>query len=125
MRKALLVTVALAACSTTTTIHSTPSGAKVYLDGAYRGETPLTLELPDGSNNGYKHVRLEKEGYASTETAIGRRQDPVRLVCGYFCLFPLLWVYKWDEAYTLPMRLEGEAAGTPTPPPATGTGTQL
>ena len=102
-------------CSTTTTIRSVPEGAKVYLDGEYRGDTPLSLTLPDGTDNGYRHLRLEKPGYKSSETQISRRQDGVRLICGYFCLVPLLWMYKWDESYSVPLQPEGDTL-LPLPP---------
>ena len=40
-------------------IYSTPSGAKVYIDGAYRGQTPLTLTVEAGVHN----VELRLDGY--------------------------------------------------------------
>jgi len=40
-------------------IYSTPSGAKVYIDGAYRGQTPLTLTVEAGAHN----VELRLDGY--------------------------------------------------------------
>lgn len=41
------------------TIESSPSGAEVYVDGSYKGTTPITLEL---SPVGHK-VKIKKEGY--------------------------------------------------------------
>ncbi len=41
------------------TIESSPSGAEVYVDGSYKGTTPITLELSPG---GHK-VKIKKEGY--------------------------------------------------------------
>ena len=119
MARRLWVTALLAAaagasgCATTTNIHSDPEGAKLYLDGVYQGQTPVQLTLPDGTDYGFKHVRLEMDGYAPTTLAMGRRQDSTRLICGYFCLFPLLWVYKWDETYSFKLLHEGESAPTP------------
>ena len=40
-------------------ISSIPSGAKVYVNGSYKGETPLTLELLPGTYT----VKLTKEDY--------------------------------------------------------------
>jgi len=40
-------------------ISSEPSGAKVYINGDYKGETPLTLELEPGTYT----VKLTKEDY--------------------------------------------------------------
>lgn len=107
--------VLLFGCSTTTTIHSSPPGAKLYLDGVYRGETPITMSLPDGTDHGYKRLRLEKEGHLPLDAALGRRQDGGRLVCGYFCLFPLLWMYKWDDSYSFTLEPQGTTAAQPTP----------
>ena len=40
-------------------ISSSPSGAMVYLDGQYRGTTPIVINIPPG---GYK-ITLKKSGY--------------------------------------------------------------
>ncbi len=44
----------------TLSVRSSPSGAKVYLNGAYRGRTPLDLELRPGSYD----LKLTYPGYA-------------------------------------------------------------
>ncbi|MBP5358428.1 MAG: PEGA domain-containing protein [Treponema sp.] len=41
-------------------VSSNPSGAKVYLDGTYKGTTPLTIE---GISSGYHQIKVEKEHY--------------------------------------------------------------
>lgn len=41
-----------------------PEGAKVYLNGEYKGDAPLDLEVPFGAYRVY----VEKEGYISAET---------------------------------------------------------
>ncbi len=41
------------------TITSTPIGAKVYINGAYKGETPVTVPLAFGEYD----LRLSKDGY--------------------------------------------------------------
>ena len=43
----------------TLSVDSSPAGAKVYIDGAYRGRTPLALELRPGSHD----VELRLAGY--------------------------------------------------------------
>ncbi|WP_456444850.1 PEGA domain-containing protein [Oceanithermus sp.] len=43
----------------TLAIESSPGGAKVFIDGAYRGRTPLVLELRPGMHD----VELRLEGY--------------------------------------------------------------
>ncbi len=41
------------------TITSTPVGAKVYINGAYKGETPVTVPLAFGEYD----LKLSKDGY--------------------------------------------------------------
>ncbi|MDC7227250.1 MAG: trypsin-like peptidase domain-containing protein [Spirochaetales bacterium] len=48
-------------------LNSSPDGAWVFVDGAYKGKTPLELEL---FNREYK-LRIEKEEYEVFETEIG------------------------------------------------------
>ncbi|AXI24711.1 serine/threonine protein kinase [Methanofervidicoccus sp. A16] len=40
-------------------IYSTPSGAKVYIDGYYKGTTPLTVEVSPGTHT----IKIKKDGY--------------------------------------------------------------
>ena len=48
-------------------VRSDPHGAKVYMDGAYKGTAPLTItDVPRG-----RHVvRVEKEGYKTVERSL-------------------------------------------------------
>ena len=48
-------------------ISSTPSGAKVYLDGVYKGTTPLSLENVVSKSH---TVRVVKEGYKEETKAV-------------------------------------------------------
>ena len=62
------------------TIDSSPSNAEVYVDGEYKGVTPLTLELPRKVTH---EVALEKDGYIVmrkffTPTRNERSEDFVR-----------------------------------------------
>lgn len=52
--------------SRTIDLSTDPSGAKVYIEGAYKGETPYTLTLPYGSYN----ILFEKQGYEVYATQI-------------------------------------------------------
>lgn len=67
----------LTACATifdstrdTVTFNSTPSGAAVYIDGSYKGETPLVLNLRKKNYS----VEVKKDGYqtmvANTSTSM-------------------------------------------------------
>ena len=48
-------------------VHSNPSGAAVYVDGQYRGESPVSVAL-DRRNDHY--VRIEMPGYQTYEQEI-------------------------------------------------------
>jgi len=49
-------------------VWSTPSGASIYIDGTYKGATPLVVS---GLSEGSRQVRLTKSGYSDhTQTAI-------------------------------------------------------
>ncbi|MDO5843596.1 MAG: PEGA domain-containing protein [Methanocorpusculum sp.] len=48
------------------TISSTPSGADVYIDGTYRGDSPLTVLVTSGSHN----VKVVKSGYSAYTTTV-------------------------------------------------------
>ncbi len=50
-------------------VDSTPTGAKVYIDGTPRGSTPLTLKLDVGSYT----LKLEKDGYEVVQETINIR----------------------------------------------------
>jgi hypothetical protein len=48
-------------------VSSAPSGADIYLDGAYKGTTPATIpDVPPGSHT----LKLEKYGYAEWLTSV-------------------------------------------------------
>lgn len=49
------------------TVRSSPSGANIYLDNAYRGLTPLTLvEIPQGSHT----ITLKLNGYQDWQSSV-------------------------------------------------------
>ncbi len=98
---ATCLVVALAACASTTTLHSSPEGAKVYLNGEYAGTTPYSMTDTKivGSTT---HVRLEREGYAPLETDIVRNEelDVGALIGGIFFLVPFLWIEEYKPTHT-------------------------
>jgi len=59
-------------------IHSTPSGARVYVDGEYKGLTPLELELEAGK---YHDIEVRKEGYIgdSMKIYVEKEEEPLRI----------------------------------------------
>jgi hypothetical protein len=66
---ALAALTGCAASTAPTTILSSPSGARVFVDGELAGETPLDVELEKHTHR----VRLEKEGYQPTTDHISVR----------------------------------------------------
>jgi PEGA domain len=89
------------ACSSSTVIRSNPSGARVFLDGAYVGTTPYTLSDSKivGSTT---QIRLEYPGLPPTSVAVSRNEDLKvgTLIVGIFLLVPLLWVMGYDAEHT-------------------------
>lgn len=53
--------------SSSLTIKSNPSGAKLYIDGSYIGTTPETVELKEGLHK----IVLKKDGYLDLSTDLG------------------------------------------------------
>ena len=93
----------LVACSSTTMIKSNPSGAKLYIDGIYKCETPCSYKdsAPVGTA---KTVVLRKEGFKETRGKIRKEElDIVPLIGGIFFLFPYVWMMKYPSDYTFEM----------------------
>lgn len=59
------------------TIDSEPEGAKVYIDGQYRGKTPLSISMKKSIST--HTLKVEKEGYASVTRTLKKSYDPVAL----------------------------------------------
>lgn len=91
----------LSSCTSTTMIQSTPSGAKVYLNGEPVGTTPY--EHSDtrivGSTT---RVKLTKEGYETLYTSFSRDEevDIGAIVAGVFIFFPFIWTMKYKPSHT-------------------------
>ena len=100
----LAASTALGACSSSTTIRSNPSGARVFIDGSFVGTTPY--EMSDTKIVGSTtSVRLEYPGLPPTTATIKRSEefDVVACIGGVFLLVPFLWImgYKADHNYEL------------------------
>ncbi|MFH1404094.1 MAG: metallophosphoesterase [Candidatus Altiarchaeota archaeon] len=52
-------------------VDSTPSGADVYFNGEFRGNTPLTIT---NVNNGAYAIRIEKDAYSTKEKSVRVRR---------------------------------------------------
>lgn len=101
----LAVTIFFASCSSTTLIQSELSGAKVYMNGEYKGVTPYTYSDTKivGSST---DVRLEKEGYEPLYTVLSRNEtaDVGAIVGGLFLWFPFLWTMKYNPTHMYELR---------------------
>jgi hypothetical protein len=100
----LVFSLVLAACSSTTTFNSIPSGAKLYLDGAYMGTTPYAYS--DSKIVMSKTaVRMEMEGYDPFVGSITRDEEAHvgAIIGGIFLWVPFLWAlqYRPDHTYIL------------------------
>ena len=90
----------LSGCSSSTTIHSEPAGARLYVDGQYIGETPARYS--DTSIVGTSHsVRLTQEGYKDIVGRFSRNGDlnVGALIGGIFVFVPFLWVLDYEDSY--------------------------
>ena len=95
----IVLSIMLTGCSSTTTIHSRPTGAKVYIDNISRGTTPCRYS-DSGIVGTSKSLKLVKEGYQPLITEI--RHDEFKIgpcIGGIFFLFPFLWVEGYPASY--------------------------
>lgn len=115
----LAVAVLFASCSSTTLIQSDPNGAKVYMNGEYKGVTPFSYSDTKivGSTT---DVRLELEGYETLHTVLARneRADVGAIIGGLFFLFPFLWTMKYNPVHTYELRPIKSASLTKADQPA-------
>ena len=106
----LAAVVLFASCSSATLIESNPSGAKVYMNGEYKGVTPYSYSDTKivGSTT---DVRLEKDGYETLNTTLSRneRADVGAIVGGIFFLFPFLWTMKYNPVHTYELKPLGHS----------------
>lgn len=107
-------------CVSTTVIKSTPSGAKVYLDGESVGTTPYPMSDQKivGTTTS---VKLVLDGYEPYYASIQRNEvfDPGACLGGVLVAFPFLWImgYKPEHNYELtPARLPPPQAAPPAQP---------
>jgi len=110
MKRVLAVAILIpfvTACASATTIRSFPSGAKVYLNGEYVGETPVVHEDMEIAGSS-KKVKLTHDGYRDQVGTIRKEELKVMpLVVGLCCLLiPLLWVTGYPDEYRFVLEKE-------------------
>lgn len=102
----------LGGCASSTVIRSVPSGAKVFIDGEIKGETPYSHTDKKISFTTIQ-VLLKKKGYKEKTVAIQRSDGFSVGTCigGVFLLLiPWLWVMEYDPEYIFELN---EEDGTP------------
>ena len=59
-------------------INTVPLGAKVYIDGVYKGDTPMTIKLEEGKD--YKlELKEEEHGYETQTRTINSKTGSVNV----------------------------------------------
>ncbi len=99
--KTIVLLVLFTSCASTTMIESVPSGAKVYLDDNYVGETPYKMTDTKIMFT-CTYLRLEKDGFEILNTDICRDEevDIGAVVGGCFVWVPFLWTMKYYPNHT-------------------------
>jgi hypothetical protein len=121
MKKLISLTIAfffLFGCASSTLIKSNPPGAKLYLEGQLKGETPYTYADRAAAGT-MRTVTLKKEGYKDFNGHIKREELSVAaLILGILVLWPLLiWVLEYPPEYTFEMVLTDLPTKPKVPPP--------
>jgi hypothetical protein len=87
-------------CTSTTRITSVPPGAKLSIDGEYKGTTPYLYT--DSKISGYStDLKFELEGYETRLETITKDEEIAvgPAIAGFFLLFPWIWVMKYKPAH--------------------------
>jgi hypothetical protein len=112
-RSLLVLVLFVVGCSSTTVIDTVPNGAKLYMNGMYKGITPYTYSDTKilGSTT---QLKFEKEGFEPLVAVLKRdeKADVGAIIGGIFFLFPFLWTMEYDPMHTFELRQGG--ATTPT-----------
>ena len=96
----LALTILCASCSSTTMIQSSPSKAKVYIDGAFAGETPY-LHRDSKIVGSSMVVKIEKEGFTPLVTTITKDEEVNvgAIIGGLFVVVPFLWTMQYQPVH--------------------------
>lgn len=91
----------ISGCASTTLIETNPPGAKIYINGKLKGETPFQHSDEDIIFTS-KAVKITKDGYQDLYTTISRSEQPEvgPIIGGFF--FPPIWL--WSFGYD-PVRM--------------------
>ncbi len=109
------------ACSSSTMIHTRPSGASLYIDDEPVGVTPYLMSDTKivGSTT---RIRAELPGYEPLQVAIQRNEKFSVGACigGVLVLVPFLWIMGYRDSHHYELRpLAGGGWEHQQPPPGT------
>jgi len=80
-------------CTTTSTIRTSPPGAKVYLNNRYVGRTPVKVKLNDGFlDNANYFVKIEKPGYKTQQFPLEQTWRAGWIILDVLLLVPTLGI---------------------------------
>ena len=96
----VILATSLMSCSSTTKLTSVPPDAKVYLDGALKGNTPY-YHTDQSISGSQKILEIKKEGYDDFQTILTKkgRAHGGAIVGGIFLLIPFIWVVQYNIHY--------------------------
>ncbi len=101
----LAVAILFASCSSSTTIVSSPSNAKLYVDGEMVGETPYRHRDSKivGSTTS---VKIEKEGYVPLFSDFTKNEevDVGAVIGGLLIWIPFLWTMKYKAVHNYELK---------------------
>jgi hypothetical protein len=94
-----LTSAVASACSTTTTFHTRPAGAKLYIDGDECGVTPCVYHHESSVPRRHR-IQIVKEGFRTYDFVVDREMSVL-----WGILLPLtyglstLWAFRLDDTY--------------------------
>ena len=107
----LVILPLLSACTTSTRFNTTPEGAKIFVNGDYIGDSPVTLD-DSKSLPSRIHIQVRHEGYKELDLFIDKRADYLNMTLAAIpYLSPLIfWGYTLNSKYRFDLsslKLEG------------------
>jgi len=96
----LSTSILLSSCASTTVLQSSPSGAKLYMNGEQVGKTPYTYT--DSKIVGTKTtLKITAEGYEDFIGILSRNEkaDVGAIIGGCFLLVPFLWTMEYKPMH--------------------------
>lgn len=107
---------ALAARQEVASFRAEPGPARVYIDGAYVGDTPLELTF-QCDQIGDRRYRIERDGCEPAEGILNARVAPGRIVAASFC-FAINLAFQCTQYFvpvSVRLNCRGVETGAPRP----------